>query len=162
MKNIFIIIGLLFSLGFLQAQTIVPSTINAGSGSLPLNTNNISFVIAEYAVLNIQDSTVIVSNGFLPTVTLTALEQPNKDILELIIYPNPSDGLINIQITKAALSNLTVHIYGVDGKMYYSDTFVDFNRILNLDISGLSSGIYLLNLMDEKGKRLAHYRIVKK
>ena len=59
------------------------------------------------------------------------------------IYPNPADGILNIQTEKKLLS---VEISDISGKTVLKNKFLNSNNNI-VDISGLKNGIYFLNLL---------------
>jgi spore coat protein CotH len=60
---------------------------------------------------------------------------------EIIIYPNPSNGLVNVSIPEL-IPNQKIKIYNQLGQLVMEHEALNQN---NLDISNLSSGAYLLN-----------------
>tara|TARA_B100001287_G_scaffold268130_1_gene264049 strand:- start:4985 stop:7231 length:2247 start_codon:yes stop_codon:yes gene_type:complete len=64
---------------------------------------------------------------------------------DFTLYPNPSDGIINISFQKSKKRNITVRdLCGkiIDSKFLYSSTF--------LDLSNQKSGVYLIEISSEK------------
>ncbi len=70
----------------------------------------------------------------------------NSILNSVRIYPNPAASYINIE-TQADLQNVTVSITNVVGSKVIGDQQYT-NKAINID--GLSSGIYLINLKDNK------------
>ena len=80
-----------------------------------------------------------------------------KNELDLIIYPNPTDGTITIYSEKAeVLSLIVVDLYG--NEVVSKQEFI---HSTNLDLSAFSNGIYLVILENGFGDRLVK-RVVKK
>ena len=69
----------------------------------------------------------------------TALNTNNFTINEIIIYPNPSTGIINI---KSSIKNLDYQLFNIHGKLIQKNT-IQNDR---LDFSNFSKGIYFLKL----------------
>ncbi len=69
---------------------------------------------------------------------LGIMEFEDSDIL---IYPNPSNGIINLNISKIGLFEL--EMVNLLGQTVFSQFIQGFDRI---DISGLNSGVYILRL----------------
>jgi Leucine-rich repeat (LRR) protein len=61
------------------------------------------------------------------------------------IYPNPSDGIISIEIEN--INNATIEIYNVSGRLAYSRELN--SKIEKIDISGLSEGMYFVKVGQE-------------
>ena len=76
---------------------------------------------------------------------------------ELLIYPNPFEKKLVIQISKGA-AIFSFKINGIDGKVILSDQIN--NTVTNLDTNELLPGVYLFQAIDSTiGIRI--YRIIK-
>lgn len=74
--------------------------------------------------------------------------------LKIVIYPNPADGLINIQ---AASVIKNIGIYDLQGRLI--DTIATNKQATELNVSALKSGVYLLSIETDTGT--AYKKIVK-
>lgn len=77
----------------------------------------------------------------------------NNDIIyDISVYPNPSNGNFSIQTN--AIENVTrVSIFTIEGKQvktYYFDTQEELSNYI-FDLSDVASGIYFINLENNKG-----------
>jgi Leucine-rich repeat (LRR) protein len=84
-------------------------------------------------------------NVYFTTDCLTNIQSDYKENSTINIYPNPSDGIINIDIEN--INNATIEIYDVNGTLIFS-------KVLNsesekIDISGFSGGIYLVKVKQD-------------
>ena len=61
------------------------------------------------------------------------------------IYPNPSDGIINIEIEN--LNNTIIEIYNVSGRLASSKEIN--SKVERIDISGFPKGIYVVKVMHD-------------
>ncbi|MCL9804878.1 T9SS-dependent M36 family metallopeptidase [Flavobacterium amniphilum] len=92
---------------------------------------------------NIQDQT----ESFLtpapgPNCTLAVNDFDKNNIL---IYPNPSNGLVNIKINSfAGLTNL--QIVDLNGRIVYTKDKVDFSTEKTFNLSHLQAGVYIIKL----------------
>ncbi|OYT17201.1 MAG: hypothetical protein B7C24_03660 [Bacteroidetes bacterium 4572_77] len=60
------------------------------------------------------------------------------------IGPNPSYGSITIQLEKENKESKLLKIYNIEGKIVYTETFVDNKK--TIDLSALAKGVYVVNL----------------
>jgi hypothetical protein len=71
-----------------------------------------------------------------------------------VVYPNPSDGRLNIRFDFDQLKNPKIRFLSIDGKLIFSDavseTSGSFNR--TFDISTQAKGIYILSIISENQK----------
>ena len=94
------------------------------------------------------------------TTTLDEVD-PNLSVSEVVenslfkVYPNPTDGFINISSSVDITITNTV-IYDLTGKTLYQSK----QNLHQLDVSSFPSGIYILNLTSDKGS--ASYKLIKK
>ena len=80
---------------------------------------------------NIEDNQIIETNIF------------------VLIYPNPINNNAKVEYYLANQQNVTVSLYNIKGQKVinlYSGTGNSGRNVINIDMSGISNGIYLLNL----------------
>jgi hypothetical protein len=73
---------------------------------------------------------------------------------QITIYPNPSNGLINIFKEGQTIEKASVNLYELgSGKLVYTEmlNYLGSNISIDFTIASISSGIYLVELIDEKG-----------
>ena len=61
-----------------------------------------------------------------------------------IIYPNPSEGNINIK-TAVSLGNVTVSIADMNGRNVFSQEVI-LDNLVSLKTNGLSAGVYVITI----------------
>lgn len=76
---------------------------------------------------------------------ITSLTE-NKTTLKASVSPNPSNGLVNIKL-KESLINGELRIYNLSGKEVYLRKYSK-TKAIDLNISSLSNGIYILSIVD--------------
>lgn len=79
------------------------------------------------------------------------VEDFNTQKEEIKISPNPSDGNISILTAKASTIR-EIEVYNVLGKQVRRYDFKNSNNTINLDLTNLNSGIYLVRLFTEAGR----------
>lgn len=91
---------------------------------------------------------------------------PNNSIVELetdafsaLIYPNPSSGEFNIEVSSSSISNdeMNINILSMDGRLVYEGEIQ--NGLNTISLSDTQSGIYLIHI--QKGNVSQVARIVK-
>lgn len=73
------------------------------------------------------------------------------------IYPNPSTGILNIDIP--VNEKTTIEVFNMLGKMVYSSEFLN-SKSIKLDLSNLSNGIYNVQLISSGVKRNTNINII--
>ncbi len=80
---------------------------------------------------------------------------------QIFIYPNPvSTGELNIYLGSNEFEQIETSIFNINGKQVFTKSVAPNNGYVNMNISGLSQGIYLLNIKTERS--LLNYKIVRK
>ncbi len=64
---------------------------------------------------------------------------------ETKLYPNPTNGIVNISIEKAGFEMADVSVYSVVGEMIFSKKYAK-NETIQFDMSGQVSGMYFVKL----------------
>ncbi len=150
----------------LKFSTPIPPFISYNKGILSTsNGSNIQWLLGNSAIPNAtsSDFTPVISgtykvqlkdvNGCLATsdiinVTILAAEK-EKTFNEIIAFPNPANQQVKLGLPEKFNSNsYEVQVYNLTGQLILSkDCLTDPNtKILTLDVSQLSDGIYLLKI----------------
>ena len=125
-------------------------SLENNSGQLTVSTSSaLDFETIPTFNLDIDVSDGVLSDLAIFTINLTDVDE-EEETLSLadaseMIYPNPSDGIINIKM--ASFKEAT--IYNLSGKRIMRSTD---NRI---DVSALSEGVYIIKLENRSGDRFS-------
>ena len=66
------------------------------------------------------------------------------------IFPNPVSNELNISFKNKNNSEYTFEVYSINGKLIQADKNTNaFGSVKKLDVSNLSSGFYLLKVINE-------------
>lgn len=82
----------------------------------------------------------------LPQSTVTVKEFSSS--AKMVAYPNPTTGLLNLEIEDALLTQVSV--IDLSGRTVYNENIQQQNAQINL--SGLNAGVYILRAVDAKGQ----------
>jgi hypothetical protein len=89
------------------------------------------------------------------TITITldqVLSVSDNEVTNVIMAPNPSNGLVKITTSNANILKEAV-VYDVLGKQVFSITNTNQDSKLNLDLSNLNRGVYLVRLELKDGSQ---------
>ncbi|WP_339834566.1 T9SS-dependent M36 family metallopeptidase [uncultured Flavobacterium sp.] len=78
-----------------------------------------------------------------PNCVLKASLFNNEDMIR--VFPNPSNGLLNIAIAKYN-GKLNIELYDINGRKVFNQNMNDFNTEKSINLQSIQSGIYLLKL----------------
>ena len=92
--------------------------------------------------------------GWNATYTTPLASVPVKaDFNNLMVYPNPTDGLLNIQFTMNETESVELDLLSMNGETMYSQALGNIKGYYTrqVDISSLAKGIYILRLVSNGG-----------
>jgi len=81
---------------------------------------------------------------------LVGVEEPEA-LISYQVFPNPTTGIVNLLANFDRTTEVTIGVYDLLGKVIYTKRTNSISINEQLDLSGQSSGIYLLNITTEKG-----------
>jgi hypothetical protein len=145
---------------FIWAKNIGGVSYDYANGIALDNSGNIfvSGVYVETSDFNTGDDITHTSNGgwdiyYLKFVN-TALGIQDLQYANILIYPNPSNGMVNIDL--GTLTDATVRVFNINGKLLYQKEHI--NASIHQFELNKSKGLYLIEI-STKEKRL-HYKLL--
>lgn len=139
----------------------VPSSTN---GAAIYNSDNL-YIVAFVAEGSTDKNKRTVLNSVKEKLTSNAevigVEERMLDLAEgLQIYPNPSNGVVNLQLNKQQINkNLSLNIVDVLGRSVYTANLYTKTPLNAFDLSKLSNGAYFL-IIDSEGKKTSKKLII--
>ena len=68
------------------------------------------------------------------------------------VYPNPAQGVLNVEFTLNSQVDVDIAVYGVDGKLIEARTFTKANEVnTTFNTSELNNGVYILKITTKEG-----------
>jgi len=84
---------------------------------------------------------------------------PSVSPVKLVVFPNPSEDNITIKIMQDKIEKPRYLIFNLDGQL--KDNGIITSDVQEIDISALTTGIYLLTVYDNNGDLIASEKIIK-
>ncbi|AWA29457.1 cadherin [Flavobacterium magnum] len=125
-------IGMVSSTGSISYSSVLPG---GGFTTFGVNASNELFVASQ-------------NNGVVYKVVDTSLGVNDVEKSPFSVYPNPAHGTFAVHSGTGAFP-LQITVFDISGKKLLSRTIESDNE--NIDVSGLSSGLYLVNAQDNSG-----------
>lgn len=75
--------------------------------------------------------------------------EDQEESKDLTVYPNPSDGLVNIS-SKGYSGETDLNVYSITGKKVFEKQYENMSAKTNLDLSNLSAGVYLMKIKNDQ------------
>ena len=92
-----------------------------------------------------------ISNFTIEICAVTASLSSNDNVLNsLTVYPNPTKGIVNIDLAGAVSGDTTYELFDVQGRKVI--TKVSSNNVETLNVENLSDGIYMLSIQNGSAK----------
>lgn len=88
-------------------------------------------------------------------VAIVSVENVNGDSF-ISIYPNPSDNVLNINLSKMNFVPQQLEVYNAFGQIIYSERILNKGQ-LAINTSSLSSGTYIVQLKDNNASIKTHW-----
>ena len=85
-----------------------------------------------------------------------AITRPSLDDKTLVVYPNPSTGIVHLTISGLEGRKVEVSIINVIGTVMYRETVTELNEryTKTLDLSKFANGLYYVKLESDKASQL--------
>lgn len=133
------------------------------AGKSVSNSNlKLDYTIGEPIILTKSNGTTTLTQGFhQPNYQfVTKVSKSLKDIVEIKIFPNPTNEFVQIEISKMNNLNLVYDIIDLTGKY-----LINNNKIVNeqtqLNIKNFPSGTYFIQIRNENENQATTYSIIK-
>jgi len=146
----------------LFSQSITPQVISS-AGNYAEGTNvSISWTLGEVATETIGNNDNIITQGFhQPDYNIVVIEHIESPQLDVTIYPNPTNGLLNIEWKGNDNSTAVISLFDLTGKQIINQKVSETSSIGQIDITGLANSTYILQIISEDAKLKKDFRIVK-
>ena len=106
-------------------------------------------VLIKFRNVNQYENNLYLDNINIQGNTTTSI----KDlVIENLVYPNPTNNFIYIQIKSGSFNDVELYVSNVLGKRVYRETVsLDDSRSIRVDLQGFSEGMYFVNILTSKG-----------
>ena len=128
----------------------VPIAIISGQYSTP--PDPVSTASGGMMVMFVTNKTIR-GQGWDVSYTITVGTEDSKNFENLNVFPNPSEGKINLSFNMNDIQQVKVDVVSLTGQVVYSENSDNFKGHFErqLDLTGLSKGVYMLRLTSDKG-----------
>jgi len=131
------------------------------------DTNNRTLELVEYSNTLIpqnwragcEDGTPNLNPGYCDTEGLNELY---TDAYSMLIHPNPSSGQVNIELELLEADEISIRLSNLQGSIILqkeAQKYFKAHHTINLNLQGLDSGVYLLEIRGKKGA--SHQKLIK-
>jgi hypothetical protein len=156
-KLVCIIIGLIVCICIINAQQVLSS---AGD-SYTTGGYEVSWTLGEPVIETLKETNNTLTQGFHQTnITVTALDDLSLPQLELSVYPNPVNHILNIKATGREEIKLQYRIFGIDGRLLLRREIR--NNPEEISMLPYAAGSYLLKVTTTSDNPVQTFKIIKR
>jgi hypothetical protein len=134
----------------LKAQTLSPVAISSTGGFFAAGGNSLSVTVAEMTMVQtfVQPSNMLTQGFQQPEPLTTAIAEEKTTGDDVVVYPNPSNGLFNISYNARDNEHYQVQVYNMVGQIVFTNAYSPAlgPNMITIDISRFDQGIYFLEL----------------
>ncbi len=164
-KYFLIVCVILLSSSNIRSQNFSPIAISSSGGFYSNGSAMLSLTVAEMTMVQtFTSSNSILTQGFQqPEVYALSLNDHNINLKEIILFPNPTNGVFNLNINANEELKASIKIYNIIGQPIYSNStnIIQGKNTCKFDISDQSQGVYILELISVNKKGLKEISILK-
>ena len=160
MKRLLIILFLTASFYIANAQSISQSVIASTGGNITSNNGSLSWTMGEMLTSTLISNDWILTQGFHQSnLSISSGIKSGLSDHKLSLYPNPAKDYINVSVNSRKNSKYKYELIDVSGRILLNKE--EYSNLFKISLQGFSPSLYYLRFLDEKGKFLGSYKIVK-
>ncbi len=137
---------------YLWSTNQTSQTITIDGGVAGLGIHNYSVTITTPEGCTATDNINVMVNP------CTSIDNENSD-MGVEVYPNPTNGIVNLSIAGNISNSLEINIFDIAGKVVISKTHESGTENVKIDMSELSDGVYFVKIYN--GSDIVVKKIVK-
>ncbi len=155
MKRIYFLFSLMTAT-LAHSQRISPSIINSTGGTASVGKYFVDWSLCEVTLTStFSTPNLIVTQGVLqnnPDGNPTDIHNPVSFKKNVKVFPNPSKDILYMQSEEKSESKFQYALLDINGKIIFNNTTgVSLSETIQaIDLSGLPSGIYILQIRESK------------
>jgi len=152
-----VIILMCLGLTSLHGQVTIPASGGNAAGS----GGSISYTVGQVFYTTITGTTVSAAQGVqqpFEISVVTEIEEAASIRLSAVAYPNPTRDYLTLSVYDFNFSNLSYHIYDMQGKLLQSEKIADSK--INIALHNRSAGTYFIKVF-QNDKSVKTFKIIK-
>jgi hypothetical protein len=155
-----IIFFLVVLLPLLSSKSWAQEVISSAGANHSSANLQVSWTIGEPIVETFSTDGIILTQGFHQSkLVVTAIDPIPLAGFDIEVYPNPTSGVVNINMNKGNISKLRFSLYTSQGEQIRQQEFSSQNEQINMQT--LAPGYYMLKIVNDKGSPVQTFKIVK-
>lgn len=125
----------------------------------------LNFTLGEFAIETLESDETMLTQGFHQTdpsdsISVVATQAVSFDT-EIIVYPNPFQNVINIEMNFLNGRSIEIRLFDGVGKILQNRNHLIRSNTIELDVSEYPNGVYYLEITDNKEHKKQSTKIIK-
>ena len=162
-KNLFLLLSGLFTALLVQSQQLSPSVLAADGGISKAAGISLEWTLGETNTESLSATDRLYTQGFHQPILLAkifpAAEQPVTGYL-ITVAPNPVLSVLSATIASPNDEKVILTLIDFTGRRFPVKTANGKFSTVNVDMSGMISGIYLLEIHNASGQLIKTFKII--
>jgi hypothetical protein len=91
------------------------------------------------------------------------IEEITSSENQVLVYPNPSDGNVNVEIYSSNSNSVGLEVYDISGRLVYSESLYLYSGVnnKNIDLTTLTKGVYVMKIQGVNDNAIVNKLIIK-
>lgn len=153
---------IIFLLGYFLFvfDSLAQKSFNSSGGDISGAGGTVALTIGEVVYTTNSNSSGSVAQGVQHAYEILTLGQDDSNFsLFYNLFPNPTKGIITLEIRSFSIENLTYKIFDARGKLIYESQI--YSCSTNINMNELASDIYILDIYKNNSDRIQSFKIIK-
>jgi len=155
---------------FCYSQDLKQNVIASAGGVDKTEKISFEWTLGEYAVETITTAKNVYTQGFhQPVLIVKSYHSPPKpgpadNLLsgyKVLLAPNPAQSFVNVYIGAKESEKFSLSLYDMNGRKIQSKLVSGTDFSVRIEMSQLSSGIYLMYVRNDAGTMIRSFKIIK-
>lgn len=161
MKQLVFFLSFFIYIG-VTAQDIKVQAISASGTSSAKENISVVYTVGEITIpLSAKEIGSGFVSGAVPVKVVTAIQEPQKELLDIKFFPNPVHDILSVNLTSELKGYLNWKVLDISGRIVNNERYsASVNRIV-FNTKKWSPGTYIVSITNDNGSLLGSYQIIK-
>jgi len=162
--HIFLAFIIITTFSFAQNFTSTISVISAQGGFDKTESISLEWSLGEIFVETVSLAGIIFTQGFhqsFSNASTLAIDAIPETLFKSVVYPNPVNNELNIQLSKSENSRFNISLYEITGRFIKQSSVNTKNSSITINVRDLSSGMYILQISNVDRSLIETHKIIK-
>ncbi len=162
MKTIYVLLLLVATTVTVQAQSLSQTVMGNSGATISGTSNTLSFTLGEPVIGHIDNGPSLGQGFWLGAIVEITLGTEDFSLeANATVYPNPVSNYLNISFKEMAGETFQAMLFDMQGKKVMQQEIEASNTAETLSLSALSTGNYVLKVVQESTQKSKTFKIIK-